>query len=337
MLTLARSRKHAHPSKVPFETPIVIPSFSSKGYKVDNKGRSALRHTIAYAAEALNEATLVSAYDIYYRHVPEPKRLPFRPSVLFVDSGGYEISPAYDLSHNVQYQVTAQDWDEAKLEEVYAAWPRVVPAVFVTFDDPKKRRRFSVQVRNASELAKRFQDQMIDFLIKPESTSAVSLESVLPTVLAQIDSLRAFGIVGLTEKELGDSPLDRMCNISRLRVALDRADIAAPIHVFGALDPISVMLYFISGAEIFDGLTWLRYSLSDGSCQYKRGYGALAFGVDAKDDAVERRILSGNIIALQTLRRSLRDFVFAEDFSKFGRHADFIRNANDSRRATLGE
>jgi hypothetical protein len=34
---------------------------------------------------------------------------------------------------------------------------------------------------------------------------------------------------------------------------LDEAGVKSPIHVFGALDPLTVCLYFVAGAEVFDG------------------------------------------------------------------------------------
>ena len=52
------------------------------------------------------------------------------------------------------------------------------------------------------------------------------------------------------EKELGDSALVRMERIARLRRALDDAEVKAPVHVFGALDPILSCMYFLAGAEI---------------------------------------------------------------------------------------
>src|SRR5262249_35869569 len=48
------------------------------------------------------------------------------------------------------------------------------------------------------------------------------------------------------------------------RLALDENKMAVPIHVWGGLDPILTPLYFFAGAEIFDGVSWLRYAFVDG-------------------------------------------------------------------------
>ena len=72
--------------------------------------------------------------------------------------------------------------------------------------------------------------------------------------------LRTFDIVGVTEREIGESIHDRLVNIARLRKSLNAAEVTIPIHVFGGLDPLLTPLYFAAGAEIFDGLGWLRYA-----------------------------------------------------------------------------
>ena len=71
---------------------------------------------------------------------------------------------------------------------------------------------------------------------------------------ANVSVLEGFDLVGVTEKELGNSLLNRLHNTSRLRMALDEVSNEAPIHVFGSLDPLNVPLYFAAGAEVFDGL-----------------------------------------------------------------------------------
>ena len=52
--------------------------------------------------------------------------------------------------------------------------------------------------------------------------------------------------------------------IHELRSQLDRAGVQAPIHIFGGLDPLYTPLYFAAGAELFDGLGWLRYAYREG-------------------------------------------------------------------------
>ena len=75
---------------------------------------------------------------------------------------------------------------------------------------------------------------------------------------------RGFDVIGVTERELGDSILDRLIALGTLRGILNTAGVGSPIHVFGGLDPIFTPLLFAAGGEIFDGLGWLRYSYKNG-------------------------------------------------------------------------
>ena len=47
---------------------------------------------------------------------------------------------------------------------------------------------------------------------------------------------RGFDVVGVTERELGDSIFDRLVALRTLRSILDSARVNSPIHVFGGLE-----------------------------------------------------------------------------------------------------
>jgi len=134
--------------------------------------------------------------------------------------------------------------------------------------------------------------------------------------------------------------LDRMETIARLRRGLDAAGVSAPIQVFGALDPLSSALYCLAGAEIFDGLTWLRFAYKDGQCVYSHNYGVVRVGLDLDDDFVRATVFSDNYSRLRDLQLCLRNFVIEGDFAKLDPqvvpHVDFLRRALDSLRTKLG-
>ena len=77
-------------------------------------------------------------------------------------------------------------------------------------------------------------------------------------------NLRGFNIIGVTEKDLGANLLDRLMRVAILRKGLDDVGVNAPIHLWGGLDPILTPLFFFAGAEIFDGISWLRYAYNKG-------------------------------------------------------------------------
>ena len=172
-------------------------------------------------------------------------------------------------------------------------------------------------------------------MLKPETETQMTLKEVLKAAIADAGELGSFDIIGVTEKELGRSMLDRMAQIATLRRSMDEAEVTAPLHVFGALDPLSVCLYYISGAEIFDGLTWLRYGYEDGRCIYTHNLGVLKYGIDVRDDLVKSRALAENCYHLQDLQRRLREFEDTKNFDKLTPHAKLLSDAFDSLKTRL--
>jgi hypothetical protein len=163
----------------------------------------------------------------------------------------------------------------------------------------------------------------------------MTLERALKSATANAEEMGSFDIIGVTEKELGRSMLERMVQIANLRIALDGAGVKAPIHIFGALDPLSVCLYYISGAEIFDGLTWIRYAFESGRCVYTHNLGVLKYGLHVRDDLVKSRAMADNYYALQDLQRRLREFENSGNFDKLEPHGKLVSDAWDSLKTRL--
>ena len=151
----------------------------------------------------------------------------------------------------------------------------------------------------------------------------------LNSIIDHIELLQQFDIIGLAEKELGKSTLDRMVNISKLRKVMDEKGIVRPLHIFGSLDSVSTPLYFIAGADIFDGLTWLRYSYKDGLTVYWQNYGAIT-NISIPDKQVRRKILVDNIHYLSTMRNEMLQYSYDKDFCHFKHHPDLLKDSYDT-------
>lgn len=327
---LARSSIIRHkPSGVCVETPLLVPAFSSKGFGVLDNGESEIKKILLTAAEFVTGLYLISAYDVYHAHVPAPADLPMKPDLIILDSGGYEVSDDHDLSSVSKSTGGQTEWTPDNLGGILDAWPAEIPAVFVSYDHPGKREPFADQVSAAHRLFKGCGGQLRCFLLKPESETQKTLQMALRAAVAAPDELEDFDVVGVTEKELAGSHLERMVQIARFRRALDEAGVTAPIQVFGSLDPVSVCLYFVSGAEIFDGLTWIRYAFADDRCVYVHNHAALAYGVHVRDANLRLRIMSQNYYYLEDLQERMKDFESTGDLAKLP-HADMLRNACDS-------
>jgi hypothetical protein len=338
---LARSSRLRHPAGIPIETPLLVPSFSSKGFGMvsqDQPGEgevlvSEAKRIFEVASEFLFESMLLSAYDLYHDHIPQPIHAITETTI--VDSGGYETSVLQDLSATFVQVAGTKEWDENKHREVLDAWPDHIPAMFVSYDDAALRLPLQSQIENARSMSGRYRSQMATFLVKPD-TSETNYVSV-PQIVAHAEELDSFDVIGLTEKELGRSFMERMVHIAQIRRALNQAELDIPIHIFGSLDPISVSLYFLVGAEIFDGLSWLRYGYYQGSAVYRHNFAVNTIGIHRTDDFIKMKTVQDNLSYLANLANDMRRFLNDNDFSVFGSNEHMLREAFDLVRTRIEE
>jgi hypothetical protein len=322
---LCRSTRLHHPLGITLETPLLVPSFSSKGLGFDTEGKSEIKQIFAVVSEYLTDTMLVSAYDIAYEHLqPIGSAI---TELTIVDSGGYEVSDLHDLSAVYRQPVQPKEWTMELLRQIYNSWPKHIPAVFVSYDHPNVRQSLSEQIDAAQSLFSHYPRQLHTLLIKPETKDQQYVQ--INNVIASARELRGFNILGLTEKELGNSILDRMKNIAAIRIAMDDAGTNIPIHIFGSLDPITSVLYFLAGAEMFDGLTWLRYGYGDGIASYQHNYGALRIGIDRQDGFLVAKTMQENLGYLLDLTHQMQKYVLDGDFAQLKPHSDFFRASYD--------
>ena len=65
-------------------------------------------------------------------------------------------------------------------------------------------------------------------------------------------------IIGIPERELGASLLERAKTLERIRYEIDKAEREIPIHLLGTGNPISILIYTLCGADLYDGLEWCK-------------------------------------------------------------------------------
>lgn len=315
-----RSRTIVHPNGEKFETPLLVPSFSSKGFSlINNKKKGIISECYEYmilGTGFLEESLLVSAYDLFHNLIPKPNE--FKSArINFIDSGGYETSQSYDLSGINKYNHEVKPWDESKLKEVLSKWPQNMNGIMVSYDHGELRYSLDKQVENAQKLFYEHKSLMSNFLIKPETKKQDYIQ--LSNLIARPEILTGFNIIGVTEKEIGNSQLERMINIALLRRAMDKVGNTAPIHVFGSLDPINVILYYMAGAEIFDGLTWLKFAYHNGTAIYIQNYSVLSpkYGVETTDMSIKRNFWVDNLTFLTKLKYALINFNVERNYDYF--------------------
>jgi hypothetical protein len=308
------------------KTPALVPSFSSKAFERDD-----VKDVLGFAQELITDQILVSAYDIHYHGVPT--KLTF-PSLVFLDSGGYEASQDQDLSDVRPLARIPQKWNMKMHAAAITRWNFNTPTVLVSYDHPKLRRPIEVQIDRAKRLFHRHPQAAHELLFKPESRKARYLN--VDEIIRHRHELSGFSVLGFTEKELGPSVLKRMIAIAKVRCALQEIRLEVPIHVFGSLDTISTPLYFLAGADIFDGLTWLRYAFCDGNTIYKYHFGALSTGIHVDDYKLNAQTWNNNYYYMLSMQAEMGRFVTTKDFNAFRWHGPFLKESFESLQTWLG-
>jgi hypothetical protein len=323
-------------------TPLLVPSLSSKGFPfLTTKDRKASEAEVflRIAAPGLNESLLISAYDIRQGHLPDVAQFSdgflqsiySNPKLLIIDSGGYEKSRDYDSGSVYRYPVKSEPWGPGKLAETLSSFSPEVTGAIVNFDGKGSYER---QISDAQAFLSRWPRFLAVCLVKPEPRAQyLNVDKLRPL----LPRLHAFSAVGVTEKELGSSVLDRALAIAKLRGALDQGGVDIPIHVFGSLDTLFTPLYFLVGAEIFDGLTWLRYAYRDGATVYPDALALMEGDLSLRDDQRVARMVVHNLDYLGRLKLQMRRYVRERDMSVFGKAiATALQQALSSVEAELG-
>lgn len=333
---LARRSKLIHNERG-WDLPLLVPSFSSKGAdskkRKDGRLQSDVAGDLRDFGHSSAKTALVSAYDLHFHHLDlgdekanltESALISLRQAdLVFLDSGGYELVEGFDASEPkvTRYKPRGKYGEaeyRAQVEELYSD-PNFPHLVLTNFDYFDGVRSVAEQVESAKRLFVDFPEQMHSFILKPWGKPGVIELGKLSD--KDIEQLRAFDIVGVTEKELGAGLWDRVRGIARLRKKLKDCEINAPLHIWGGLDPVITPLYFFAGAQIFDGMSWLRYGYFKGVAISKMSYQILADGVGVTQNRNMARgsMTIQNRLMLENLETALQLWVEfgGKNFSMF--------------------
>ena len=103
---------------------------------------------------------------------------------------------------------------------------------------------------------------LVHFSLK--NTPIDEIDMIIENILKYENS---FEIIGFPEREIGSNIIQSCKFIKTLRNKMDDMGIFKPIHIFGCSDPKSIILLIMAGADIFDGLGWIKYAFDRDICQ----------------------------------------------------------------------
>jgi hypothetical protein len=283
-------------------TPLLLPSFSSLALESD------LADTVTRIGDIVVGPILISAFDLHRGGLIKPGQGEgvFNAPLTFIDSGGYE-----NIHVRRQPKFSAHQH-----RAVLDAWPQDKDTVSVNYDRPSddvaKQIEAALSICPGRVLGRAL-------LLKPGGR--VPLSGLIKQLRRHTKIITGVDVVGVTEKEAGAFFLERLQTVATLRQELDMIGFDdLPIHVFGGLDPIRTPLYFLAGADIFDGLSWLRYGYEAGRAVYMSAFASLEHPSVPIDEA-EWMVRRSNFIEITKMQTALRKYLATkspEDLHQMG-------------------
>ncbi len=319
---LKRERVLSRPLGGAVDLPLLVPSFSSKGFPFFEKGpRNRIRkysqvtNALENLSSFISESIMVSAYDLFHNHFRRPITHLKNISLVFIDSGFYELSPTFDSSEPKTFPHNAKDFTEEDYDsEISKLSVHSLPLVITNYDWGSRGIPFADQILHAQRLFNNHADCLTDFILKPNKPKGVVVD--IDALIPNLAKLNAFDIVGIAEEELGKNLVDRLKRIARLRSEMNKRHLNAPIHIWGGIDPIMTPLYFFAGADIFDGISWMRYSYHRGLAVNRQCFAVLEGNLSTPNDHAIGLSMNKNLMEMQRLATNLRAFLDS-DFTKF--------------------
>lgn len=274
------------------KTPLIVPSFSST-LKTDPNEIGRIHQGVS---EYIFKVSLVSAYDLYYDYINIENIS--CSNLVFIDSGKYET----EILKNSRL---LQKWNRDLYLNLINKLTSLNQFVITSYD---KKEPTESQLISANKLFDEINHLEFAkcFLYKPLSKKSNTI--FVKDIQKNIDQFSDFDIIGLADKEIGDSLVNRCKTIVKIRSILCENGIDIPLHIFGSLDPLTIISYFLCGADVFDGLAWLKYTFYNQLAFYSNNYSLLNKQWTKSYDDIEMLNAKENLNTLDTLSTRLNNF-----------------------------
>lgn len=232
------------------ETPLFVPAVSSMKASWEISEYIDLIRRIGYSA------FLVSAYDIHKHKNKEAltKHLSEKGNkqIFFLDNGNFE---AYWYRDNT--------WAFGKFKDI------------LDISYPDFSFSFDIFWNKGTSLSRHIKETTTSIAkTAGEQKSGVTIALIhskseeFPEVTRKIIDNISPEIIAIPERELGSGVFEKAQTIKNVRFELDKTKQNVPIHVLGAGNPISILIYTLCGADMYDALDWSNVFVNPNSAQF---------------------------------------------------------------------
>jgi queuine/archaeosine tRNA-ribosyltransferase len=225
------------------KTPFFFPAISSVRTNLEIQSYLELILRMGYPG------FLISAYDLYNSDVKIREKLirmvsesTNNKTVTLLDSGHYEA-----------YWFRDKKWSFDKMKNILG---RVSIDLCFSFDifweENTKEEKYIKDTIKYTVMTSGFQQN--GSTIPLIHAKAPLLPKLAKRIVKEVNP----EIIGIPERELGASILERAKTVKQIRKALDETGRDIILHLLGTGNPISLAVYSVCGADTFDGLEWCK-------------------------------------------------------------------------------
>ena len=225
---------------------VALPSFFPSVSSV--KTRLAPVECVDLLALSRRPRFLVSAYDVAhctrgerYRMDAALLRAQECGSVILMDSGNYE-----------SYWKADQTWDARRFHQIAESAAYDICFCYDNQSPPCGSARAIAD----DVIARVLDDQR--YAVGTVAPIVHGQAQLLPEAVGLVAEELCPIIVAVPERELGEGIVERMRTVRRIRKSLDRGGRWVALHLLGTGTPLSMVVYGLAGADMYDGLEWCR-------------------------------------------------------------------------------
>jgi queuine/archaeosine tRNA-ribosyltransferase len=136
----------------------------------------------------------------------------------------------------------------------------------------------------------------------------------IPEVASGVADRLAPVMIAIAERELGEGIIARAKTISEIRSTLNDRGQYYPIHLLGTGNPLSILVYVLSGADSFDGLEWCQTTVDHGTAllhhfQQREFFGAQSPFCSMPDIPYTQATLAHNLLFYRDWMKKIQNAV----------------------------